>query len=232
MKRRNTIVTLALGVLLASHASAATSTQSASSTKTTTATKSTTSAKAAPSTKATTSTKSAPKSKAAPQAKDQTSLGLYKVGAAIGFVSPEDLDGTFSIGVFADHGMLAPNIGLESRLDYWSQSEESFGAEASFSDLAIGARAKYYFPVENSTIRPFAGVGLGLHFLHAEVTVPIPFGGEMSAEDSSTELGLDLGGGITAPVGPRTDLLAELWYGAVSDVSQLSLRVGMAYALR
>jgi opacity protein-like surface antigen len=166
------------------------------------------------------------------EARAQSDLGLKGVGAAIGFVSPENVDGVFSFGVFADNGMITPKIGLESRLDYWSHSEESFGAKASVSDMTLGARGKYYFEVTNPKIRPFAGAGLGIHFLHAEVTIPAGGGfPEETIEDSSTKLGLDLGGGLTTPINPRTNFNAELWYGIVSDVSQFSLRVGMVYAL-
>lgn len=162
----------------------------------------------------------------------QSDLGLKNLGVAVGFVSPEDLGGTFSLGVFADHGTIAPRIGLESRIDYWSASEETFGNEVKVSDIALGARAKYFFPVANPSIRPFAGGGLALHFVHAEVTIPAQFGfPEMTADDSETKLGLDLGGGLAMPVNPRWDFLGELWYGIVSDVGQFSMRAGLSYKL-
>jgi opacity protein-like surface antigen len=162
----------------------------------------------------------------------QTSLGLKGVGVAVGYVSPEDVDGTFGLGVLADCGAITPRIGLESRLDYWSKSEEAFGAEASISDITLGARGKYFFEVTNPKVRPFAGAGLGIHFLQSKVTIPAQFGfPESTVEESTTKLGLDLGGGVATAVGPRTDLLGELWYGIVSDVSQLSLRLGVSYRL-
>ena len=102
----------------------------------------------------------------------QADLGLKNVGVAVGYVSPENLDGTFSFGVFADHGTIAPKFSLESRVDYWGWSENAFGAKASIRDIVVGARTKYHFEVSNPKIRPFAGVGLGLHFLHSEVTIP------------------------------------------------------------
>jgi outer membrane protein W len=74
--------------------------------------------------------------------------------------------------VFADMGRITNNIMLEPRMDYWSKSEGAFGAEASIRDLSVGARAKYLFETSNPKIQPFAGVGLGMHFLKAEVTVP------------------------------------------------------------
>jgi opacity protein-like surface antigen len=169
---------------------------------------------------------------AAPAAMAQSDLGFKSIGGAVGFVSPEDIDGTYMLGIFVDHGTIAPRVGLESHLDYWSKSEEAFGAKSSVSDIPVGARAKYYFPVSNPSIRPFAGGGLAIHFLHAEATIPAQFGfPEMKVEDSSTKLGLDLGGGIATTVGPRTDLLAESWFAIVSDVSQFSLKVGLSYKL-
>src|SRR5262245_36452887 len=169
---------------------------------------------------------------AAPAAMAQSDLGLKSIGGAVGFVSPEDIDGTFLLGIYADHGTMMPRLGLESHIDYWGKSEEAFGAKSSVDDIAVGARAKYYFEVSSPTIRPFAGGGLGLHFLHAEATIPAQFGfPETKVEDSSTKLGLDLGGGIVTSVGPRTDLLAESWFAIVSDISQFSLRVGLSYKL-
>lgn len=168
----------------------------------------------------------------APTAMAQSDMGLKNLGAAIGFVSPENLDMTFSIGAFADWGTIAPNIGLETRLDYWGWSENQMGMETSIRDITLGARGKYYFETANPKVRPFAGAGLGMHFITAEVTIPPmpPFPGE-NYSDSQTKLGLDLGGGIATPINPRTDFLAEAWYGIVSDVSQFSLRAGISYKL-
>lgn len=162
----------------------------------------------------------------------QSSLGLKSLGVAVGYVSPENLDGTLGFGVFADHGTIAPRIGLESRIDYWGWSQSAFGAKTSINDMAVGARSKYYFSVVNPAVRPFVGAGLGMHFLHAKVSIPSQGGfPAMSVEDSSTKLGLDLGGGVAMSVAPRTQLLGELWYGVISDVNQFSLRVGMSHKL-
>lgn len=168
----------------------------------------------------------------APVAIAQSDLGLKNLGVAVGYVSPENLDGTFSIGGFADWGTLAPRIGLESRIDFWSWSESAFGVETSVRDITVGARGKYFFDVANPKIRPFAGAGLGLHFIEVNVDMPAQGGfPPMSVSDSETKLGLDLGGGIVAPMGPRTDFLGELWYGIVTDVSQFSLRAGLSWKM-
>jgi len=168
----------------------------------------------------------------APTALAQSDLGLKRIGAAIGFVDPENLGTTFSLGVFADHGTMTPNIGLESRLDYWSQSDQYLGTTSSVRDIALGVRGKYRFDIANPKIRPFAGLGLGLHFLRGEVTVPPQFGlPGFTVESSTTKLGVDLGGGITTPLGPRTDLLGESWFGIVDGANTFSLRAGLSYKL-
>ena len=100
------------------------------------------------------------------------------------------------------------------------------------SDIAIGARTKYHFEVKNPKFRPYAGVGPGMHFIHAEETIPA--GGGFSAltvDDSRTNLGLDLGGGVATALSPRSDLMGELWYGVITDVSQFSMHVGMSFKL-
>lgn len=166
---------------------------------------------------------------ASQQARAQSDIGFKRIGATVGYVSPENLDGTFGLGVFADLGTIAPSISLEPRIDHWSHSEEAFGSKATLSDVVVGARAKYYFRVSNTNVRPFAGAGLGLHFLHAEVSLSIPSLPTMASGETTTKLGLDLGGGATTRLTPRADLLGEMWYGIVSDASQLSIRVGLSY---
>ena len=166
---------------------------------------------------------------ASTEAMAQADLGLKRVGAAVGFVSPENLDGVLTFGVFADMGTLTPKISLEPRLDFWSWSEDAFGSETTVRDVTLGVRGKYGFQVANSSIRPFAGAGLGMHFLHAKVTIPAQGGNpEMTAEDSETKLGVDLGGGFSTQMNPVLDFHAEVWYGIVSDFDQLSLRAGIS----
>lgn len=168
---------------------------------------------------------------ASQQALAQSDLGFKRLGGSIGYVSPEDLDGTFGLGVFADMGRITPEISLEPRIDYWSQSEEAFGTKVSVTDVAIGARAKYHFATSNPNMRPFAGAGLGMHFLSAEMEMSFPGFPTETVSDSETKLGLDIGGGLATTMSPKLDLIGEAWYGIVSDFSQFSLRVGLSYKL-
>lgn len=161
----------------------------------------------------------------------QSSIGFRAIGASAAFVSPEDVDGTLGFGVFADLGQITPQIKLEPAIEFWSKSEEAFGTEASIRDIAVGARAKYFFSVTNPKLHPFAGAGAGLHFLKAETTVSIPGFATVSGEASDTKFGLDLGGGMETAIGPKNDLRFEAWYGVVSDMSQFALRIGVSHKL-
>ena len=81
--------------------------------------------------------------------------------------------------------------------------------------------------VRTPRIKTFAEAGVGIHFLHAKLETP----GYPDITDSSTKLGLDLGGGFAMPVNPRTDFRSELWYGVVDGFNQLSVRAGLAFKL-
>ena len=166
----------------------------------------------------------------------QSDLRFKGAGLEVGVVNPEDLATTIGFGAVVDLGTVVPRVMLEAYLGYWSKSEEEFGIEASVRDLAVGTHAKYLFDVPSTKIRPFAGGGISVHFVSAEVVIPdqnvmgiiIP---GSSASDSSTKLGLDLGGEFYAPMTPNMNFVTEIWAGIVSDVNQLALKVGVLYNL-
>ena len=167
----------------------------------------------------------------AQQSMAQSNIGLHAIGANAAFVSPENLDGAFGFGVFADLGQVAPKIGLEPNVEFWSRSDSQFGVESSLRDVSVGMRGKYYFDVANPKVRPFAGAGLGMHFLHAEASEFVPGFGTVTATGDDTKLGLDLGGGIATAINPKNDFRAEAWYGIVSDVNQFAIRVGVSHKI-
>lgn len=168
---------------------------------------------------------------AAQPARAQSHLGFERGGVALSMVSPENINSTLGLGVFADMGTIAPRWAMETRLDWWQHSESTFGVDASISDWTLGARTKYQFPTSNPTVQPFAGFGLGMHFLNADVVVPDPLGGPaLKGSSSETRLGFDFGGGITHTMNASTNLVAEGWYGIVSDFNQFSLRVGLSHS--
>ena len=163
-------------------------------------------------------------------------LGLDGLGLEARFIDPSAGDGTVGIGALVDLGGFTPNLRLEARTDYWSNSENVAGGKATARDIAVGARSKYVFPVSNPSVRPFAGAGLGIHFLHAEVNVPEQnIGGlvipAMQVEGSATKLGLDIGGGMNYFFNPATSLLSELWFTIVDGGTDLSLGLGVVWHL-
>lgn len=166
----------------------------------------------------------------------QTDLGFKGAGVRLGFVDPDEINATPAIGLFMDLGTVGPRVGFEAYGNYWSQTEDFFGFGAvSVRDIAFGGRTKYYFPVNSPQVQPFVGGGLGLHFVTARFSTPAEdFGGFLipatEAEETSTKLGLDLGGGVAVPLGISTKMLGEMWYGIVSDVSQFSMNVGVQYS--
>ena len=156
----------------------------------------------------------------------ESNLGLKRMGVTFGYVSPQNIDGTFGVSALADLGTVSPQFGIELHADRWSHSEEAFGTKATLSDLMVGARGKYMFQTSSTKIQPFIGAGMGMHFVHAEVSDT-----DMSVEDSATKLGLELGGGMDTSLSPRMDLRTELWYGFASDIDQLAMRVGFAWKM-
>lgn len=156
----------------------------------------------------------------------QADMGFKAVGARIGYVSPEDLDGTVGFGAFVNLGTIVPNLTLETGIGYWSASTDEAGADVSVSDFIIGGKVRYGFVLDNSKISPFVGGGLGLHFVSAEVSTP--FG---SADDSETKFGIDLGGGAVFPMSPQWDFITDAWFTIVSDANQFSINVGVEYNL-
>lgn len=162
------------------------------------------------------------------QSSAQSNMGLKAIGVRGAFVNPEDLKSTAGFGVFADLGTITGSIGVETHVDYWSQSEDVTGVKSSVHDIALGARGKHTFALQNTGIQPFIGTGVSVHFLNAKVTDSND--PSLSGTDSSTKIGLDLGGGIAAQLTDQIDFRTEAWY-VMSDMSQFSLNMGLAMKL-
>ncbi len=167
----------------------------------------------------------------------QADLGLRSIGVGLGIVDPEDIDMTISFGFYSDLGTIRPNLHLETYLGYWQQTEELLdGMEVCIRDFAAVMRAKYTFDLANPTIKPFAGGGLGFHFVNAGIDIPpMDVGGLLtpgySEDDTEIKVGLELGGGMLFDVWQSTAIQTEAWYSVVSDVSQLAIRASVVFKL-
>jgi opacity protein-like surface antigen len=167
----------------------------------------------------------------------RTDLGARSIGADVGYVDPDNVNGTLGLGAFMNLGNLSPDIRLAPHLDYWSKSNSFGGDKATISDISLSPRGLYMFHTSSPKFHPYAGAGLGFHMVHARVQMAAQdLGGgviipAMDASNSSMKLGLDMGGGFTTPLSEKTDFCLDLWYSAVSDVGHLSLKAGVSFDL-
>ena len=159
----------------------------------------------------------------------KTDLGWRSIGVNAGFVDPDNVDGTVGFGAFANLGNLSPDVRLQPNVGYWSKSQDEFGVKATISDISFSTRALYMFHNNSAKFHPYAGGGPGLHIVKAKVSMTTPVA--MEASDSETKLGLDLVGGFTTQLSQKNDLCVDLGYTAVSDVAQLSMKVGVSFDL-
>lgn len=160
----------------------------------------------------------------------QMDFGLKSVGARISYVNPEGINSTIGFGGVVVLGSITPVILIEGNLDFWSKSYTSGDVKSSFRDIAVGATAKYVFPLGNQAIKPFASGGVAFHILKSEVDIPETtfygqtFGGKSSVTDS--KIGIDIGGGAAYAASDKVDVTGQLHYRIVSDFSQFVLSIG------
>ena len=160
-------------------------------------------------------------------------LGLEGIGARLGSVDPEGVSATLHYGLIVDLGTVGENFAVESYAGYWSKNQNFFGIESSYSDMMFGAKGRYLFQTSNASVKPFVGFGGGLHVIKAEFTlapsffgVPVP---SETAEETEMRPGIDVGGGLQIDSGGQFAFLAEVWYAAVSDASQMAFTAGLIY---
>jgi hypothetical protein len=147
-------------------------------------------------------------------------LGLQGLGARIGFVDPEGASSTVALGIHLDAGEFVRNVHIMPMVEYWKVGVSGIDV----SDLMIGADVNLDFPVEGGRVIPYAGGGLGLHFVKVDDPF-IPPG----VDTSDTKLGLNIQGGIRNQVMPNLGIFGEVKYAFVSDANQLKIMGGFTY---
>lgn len=154
---------------------------------------------------------------------EDVSLGFKGMGARIGLVDPEGASSTLDLGLHIDAGEFARNVRLSPILEYWSVGQDVGPYNADLRDFSLGADVSLDFPLQDSRVTPYAGGGLGLHWLKASTNVP-------GVDDQSdTKLGFDLMGGVRTDAMPNLALFGELRYNFVSDFNQLKILGGFTY---
>ena len=151
------------------------------------------------------------------RAAQDVGLGFKGLGARIGFVDPEGASSTLDLGLHIDAGELAQNVHVSPIAEYWKVGVNGIDIK----DLSLGGDLLIDFPLQDSRITPYAGGGLGLHFLSSD----LPAGGT----NSRNKLGLNVQGGIRTDAMPNLALFGELRYNFVSDANQLKILGGFTY---
>ncbi len=151
------------------------------------------------------------------RANEDVGLGFKGIGGRIGMVDPEGGSSTLDLGFHVDFGEIAQNIHVSPIAEYWSVGVSGFD----ISDFSLGADVMFDFPLQDSRITPYAGGGVGMHWLSAD----LPSGGS----NSDTKLGLNLQGGVRTDAMPNLALFGELRYNFVSDANQLKVLGGFTY---
>jgi len=161
---------------------------------------------------------SAPSS-AATSTTEYRGLGFQGLGARIGFVDPEGTSSTVALGIHVDAGEFVQHVHVVPLAEYWKVGVSGVDV----SDFNIGSDINVDFPVEGGRVIPYAGGGLGLHFVKASD----PFVPDASFSD--TKLGFNIQGGIRNQAMPNLGIFGEVKYSFVSDVNQLKIMGGFTY---
>jgi Outer membrane protein beta-barrel domain len=128
------------------------------------------------------------------------------IGLRLGYVSPEDLDGTASIGGQVELERPGSRWHLMPGLNYWQSND--------ISDINPNVDAYYHFE-PSGTVTPYLGAGLGLHAY------------DRDGRGSETDLGANLFGGIRFP-GNAAHSFLETRY-TISDRPQFALQGGALF---
>jgi opacity protein-like surface antigen len=153
----------------------------------------------------------------------QASLGFKGLGAHIGLVDPENASSTVALGVHIDGGEFVRNVHFSPLVEYWSVGSSIAGYNLDRSDFSVGTDVTVDFPVQGSRVVPYAGGGLGLHFLGIDSNVP------NVNTDTRSKLGLNIQGGIRNDVMPNMSLFGEVRYNFVDTQNQLKILGGFTY---
>jgi len=146
------------------------------------------------------------------------SFGFRGIGVRAGLVDPEGASSTITYGAHVDLGEFVPNLRITPFAEYWSVGVNN----ADRSDFLLATNVDWKFPLVGPKVTPYAGAGLGLHFLKANYPAPL-------ADDSKTRFGLHVQGGLVDEVMPNFDIFGELRFTFVDQADNFKLLGGFTY---
>jgi len=140
-------------------------------------------------------------------ANDAQAFGLGGGGFRVGYLDPESSDGGFLVGGHLEFEKPDSYFHIRPNIDYWNGDP--------LKGWNINLDGLYHFGPQTKTV-PYLGAGLGASIVSAD-----------GADDSSTDLGVNLFGGALFPAGGN-HLFAEARY-TISEVNQASLSLGITF---
>ena len=136
----------------------------------------------------------------------QADIGFKGIGGKIGFVGPEGgIDNAIGFGALVDLGSISKMVAFGAFVEYWTKSVGVFD----FNALTIAAMGFYHFPMENSSLSPYVGGGVG--FSRWEGGRRRQVNG-LDLSDSKTDLALNIAGGVDMELSPKATGRAEFKY--------------------
>lgn len=135
-------------------------------------------------------------------------MRLNGIGGRVGYFDPEQTSGTVGFGGHLN--FTAGKLALLPTVEYWSKSKNS----VDFSQWSFAADLHYHYT--SGGIDPF--VGLGIAVLMSDTNIG----------DSSTNLGLDVMGGVQIPLNESLALSGEVKF-VVAELHSVRLNAGLTY---
>jgi opacity protein-like surface antigen len=151
-------------------------------------------------------------------------IGFKGVGAHLGYVDAEGIDGTIMFGGHVNLGEIIPGLSLVPSVDYWKKSASELGIDVDFSQLSVNANVAYALPVGES-INVMAIGGIAWVRVKADVSVS----GFGSASGTDSGIGLNLGGIVSVPVSDNLSVGGGIIY--TTEGEQLKIVGGFTFWL-
>jgi hypothetical protein len=134
---------------------------------------------------------------------------LTGIGPRVGMIDPEGTEGTMTYGGTLDFEKSGTKFHLVPNLMYWSEDE--------VNDVNPNFDVLYHFSPAGR-IGPFAGAGVGMHFMDNEVV-----------DESDSEFGVNLFGGLMFPTSVATFTVEGR--GVVGGTEQFGVITGATFHL-
>jgi len=163
----------------------------------------------------------------------QAAQEVREVGLKLGMVNVEGSIGTVVLlGGTIDLGRITPNLQLEGGLEFWHKGYDcSPELGYSYTDFGIDATVKHYFPLPESSLKPYCGGGLGIHILRRNFhwcASQLP--PSHLHNYTSNELVLHITGGAEYPLGSNLTGFGELKY-STGGWDYFGLLLGLKFGL-